>query len=457
VAAKQKSAHHRLYFQQRNRVLFNWGLPAYNPGGMSALPFELLLALRYLRPKRTFVSIITLISIVGVMLGVAVLIVVISVMTGFDRELRDKILGFNAHLRIAVYGGHALTNYEEVIRIVSSNRNVTAIAPYAFGQALLETQPENGESVFFAQYVRGVDPEAEKKITVLPGSVKEGQYNLRGNRILVGANMASDFNLQVGDKLAIYSPADLRKMKSSRSKEDAEAILPEDYEVSGIFDVGYYEFNSAFVITSLRSAQELFDLGDGVSGLLVNLRDPYLAEQVQRELYRVLPENCYIKTWLKENSTFFSALAVEKNLMFFLLFFIMIVAAFGIMSGMITFVVQKTREIGMLKALGATSGQIMWIFLGQSLMVGVLGVASGFGLGMLAVHYRNEFLGFLRRITGFELFPAKIYMFSELPAVISPQDIAMICGGSLLICILAGLLPAWNAGRLKPVEALRHE
>jgi lipoprotein-releasing system permease protein len=424
---------------------------------MSSLPFELLLALRYLRPKRTFVSIITLISIIGVTLGVAVLIVVISVMTGFDRELRDKILGFNAHLRIAVYGGHTLTNYQEVIKIISSNRNVTAIAPYAFGQALLETQPEGGESVFFAQYIRGVDPEAEKKITVLPKSIFQGEYNLRGNRILVGVNMASDFNLQVGSRLAIYSPADLRRMKETRNKDDAEAVLPEDFEIAGIFDVGYYEFNSAFVVTSLRNAQELFDLRDGVSGLLVNLTDPYLAEQVQKELYKILPVDCYIKTWQKENSTFFSALAVEKNLMFFLLFFIMIVAAFGIMSGLITFVVQKTREIGMLKALGATSGQIMWVFLAQSLMVGVLGVASGFGLGMLAVHYRNEFLAILRRATGFELFPAKIYMFTELPALISPQDIALICGGSLVICLLAGLLPAWNAGRLKPVEALRHE
>jgi lipoprotein-releasing system permease protein len=148
---------------------------------------------------------------------------------------------------------------------------------------------------------------------------------------------------------------------------------------------------------------------------------------------------------------------VEKNVMFYLLFFIMIVAAFGIMSAQITFVVQKTREIGMLKALGASSMQIMWVFLGQSLLVGVIGVLCGFGLGRLAISYRNEFLGLLRRAFHFELFPAKLYMFSELPAVIVPHDLALICGASLVICILAGLIPALNAARLHPVVALRHE
>jgi lipoprotein-releasing system permease protein len=152
-----------------------------------------------------------------------------------------------------------------------------------------------------------------------------------------------------------------------------------------------------------------------------------------------------------------NALLVEKNVMFYLLFFIMIVAAFGITSALITFVVQKTREIGMLKALGATGGQVMVLFLSQSVLVGVLGVIAGFGLGMLALAYRNEFLHFMNRLTGFELFPASIYNFTELPALIVPRDIAIICGGSLIICLLAGLLPAWNAGRLKPVEALRHE
>jgi len=246
-------------------------------------------------------------------------------------------------------------------------------------------------------------------------------------------------------------------MKEARKKEDADAVLPDDYEIAGIFDVGYYEYNMAFIACSLVSAQELYGLGDSINGLFVNLDNPYAASDVRKELSHAIGGDVYITTWLEENSTFLNALVVEKNVMFYILFFIMIVAAFGITSAQITFVVQKTREIGMLKALGATSFQIMSVFLSQSLMVGVLGVLSGFGLGMLALHYRNPFLHLMNRWTGFELFPAKIYMFSELPALIIPRDITLICGGSLLICLLAGILPALNAARLKPVDALRHE
>jgi lipoprotein-releasing system permease protein len=261
----------------------------------------------------------------------------------------------------------------------------------------------------------------------------------------------------VGDHLAIYSPRDLRAMKNARTKEEADAVLPDDYEISGIYDVGYYEYNAAFIITSLVSAQELYGLGNSVNGIFVNLDNPYNAPKVSKELSRAIGGDVYVSTWLEENSTFLDALVVEKNVMFDLLFFIMIVAAFGITSAQITFVVQKTREIGMLKALGATSSQVMSIFLGQSLMVGVLGVLSGFGLGLLALHYRNGFLHLMNRWFGFELVPAKIYMFSELPSVIVPHDIALICGGSLFICLLAGLLPSINAARLRPVEALRHD
>jgi lipoprotein-releasing system permease protein len=424
---------------------------------MSRLPFELQLALRYLRPKRTFVSVITLISIIGVTLGVAVLIIVISVMTGFDKELRDKILGFNSHLTVKNYGDVPIKDYRQLASIISSNSHVKAVAPFVWQQGFVETQPESGEPSYAAQFIRGVDPRAETNISVLTSSIVDGEYNVRGNRILIGRVFASNYGLRVGDHLAIYSPRDLRQMKDARTKEAADAVLPDDYEISGIFDVGYYEYNAAFVVSSLVSAQELYGMGDSVNGLFVNLDNPYNANLVRKELSKAIGGNIYISTWLEENSTFLDALIVEKNVMFYILFFIMIVAAFGITSAQITFVVQKTREIGMLKALGSTSFQIMSVFLSQSLMVGVLGVLSGLGLGILALHYRNGFLHLMNNWFGFELFPAKIYMFSQLPAVLVPRDIAFICGGSLFICLLAGLLPAINAARLRPVEALRHE
>lgn len=419
------------------------------------MPFELMLALRYLRPKRTFVSIITLICVIGVTLGVAVLIIVLSVMSGFDHDLRQKIFGFKAHLTVTS-SSNRLADWREVMKIVSAHPRVKGVAPYVMGQAFIADEPAAGEAQFAAQMIRGIDAKSEASVSVLPNSVKEGEFNLRGNRVLLGSVFAREMGLRPGDRISIYSPRDLRKMKDARDKGDEEAVIAGDYQVAGIFDVGYYEFNIGFVITSLATAQDLYDYDEDVSGLKVMLNDPEDAELVRRELGPKLP-GAFMTTWFEESSAFLDALVVEKNVMFYLLFFIMIVAAFGITSALITFVVQKTREIGMLKALGATSRQIMSIFLLQSFMVGVIGVICGYGLGILAVAYRNEFLSAMRRVLNFELFPTSIYMFTELPAIVNPRDVAVICGGSLVICLLAGLFPAWNAGRLKPVEALRHE
>jgi lipoprotein-releasing system permease protein len=424
---------------------------------MSRLPFELLLALRYLRPKRTFVSIITLISIVGVALGVAVLMIVISVMSGFDHDLRDKILGFNAHLKIFAQG-RPLENYSPVMQIVSSNKNVRGVAPFVLGQVLVVTQPTNGESKLTgAPWVRGVDVERESSVSVLPQSIVAGKFDLSGRGLVVGSQFAANLNLSVGDRVSIYSPQDLEKMEKQRGKTDEEAVLPDDYEVRGIFDVGYFDYNANVIVTSLENAQELYDLNDGVHGLMVMLRDPYQAPEVRRELAAALGPNYNMTIWTEENSGILNALLVEKNVMFYLLFFIVLVAALCILSAQITFVVQKTREIGMLKALGATNLQISGVFLVQSAIIGVLGVISGYGFGMLALIYRNEFLHFMNHLTGFELFPASIYGFGDLPAVINPHDIFIICGCSFVICILGGVLPAIRAGRLKPVEALRYE
>jgi len=423
---------------------------------MSRLPFEFMLALRYLRPKRTFVSIITLICVVGVTLGVAVLIIVLSVMSGFDHDLREKIYGFKAHLTIST-AHHRLSDWQKVAAQVSSNALVQGVAPFVMNQAFIATEPTAGESEVAAQMIRGIDQKTEGNVSVLPKSIISGEYNLRGNRILLGKVFAQEIGLLPGDRVSIYSPRDLKKMKDAHGKDDNEVVVPGDYQVAGIFDVGYYEFNAGFVITSLATAQDLSDLEEDVNGLKVMLHDPNRADEARLQLARVLGPDAYITTWLEESSTFLDAIVVEKNVMFYLLFFIMIVAAFGITSAQITFVVQKTREIGMLKALGATSRQIMSIFILQSLIVGVIGVMCGYALGMLAVSYRNEFLHLMRRLFGFELFPQSIYMFSDLPALIYPRDIALICGGSLFICLLAGLFPAWNAGRLKPVESLRHE
>jgi lipoprotein-releasing system permease protein len=340
---------------------------------------------------------------------------------------------------------------------VAPSPAVKGVAPYVLGQVMVKTQPAEGNPRVVAPLLRGIDPQREGAISLLPSSVKAGAYDVRGYGILVGRALAEQMKVRVGDALAVYSVNALEKWESSRKKGSEEAPLAEDYVVKGIFEVGFHDFDSAYVLCSLPNAQDLYDLGEGVHGLLVSLHDPEQAEAARAALLGKLGAGFEITTWMEENSAILEALVVEKNVMFYLLFFITIVAAFGITSALITFVVQKTREIGTLKALGATSGQVMWLFLSQSLAVGVVGVICGFGLGMLAVLYRNQFLHLMRRLTGFELFPSRIYQFTELPGLIVPGDIAIICGGSLIICLLAGVLPAWNAGRLRPVEALRHE
>ncbi len=424
---------------------------------MSRLPFELFLALRYLRPKRTFVSVITLISVLGVALGVAVLIIVISVMSGFDHDLRDKILGFNAHLTVS-QAGSTLKNYAAVADKIALHPAVKGVSPFVFGPVLVETEGDtNRPALQDAPMLRGIDPVAESREGRLSSNIISGKFDLSGRGLIVGVDFASALHLRVGDHLSVYSARQIKKMKAAHDAKKDEAILPDDYEVRGIFDAGYYEYNARVIVTALDNAQDLYDLNDSVHGLFVVLNDPYQAGVVKAELKSTLGENYFVTTWMEQSSGILNALVVEKNVMFYLLFFIVLVAALCILSAQITFVIQKTREIGMLKALGASKLQISSIFLGQSAIIGVIGVASGYGLGMLAVTYRNEFLHFMRSSTGWELFPASVYGFGELPALITTSDVAVICIGSFVICILGGLLPAVRAGSLKPVEALRYE
>jgi lipoprotein-releasing system permease protein len=427
---------------------------------MTRLPFELLFALRYLRPRRTFVSIITLISIIGVVLGVAVLIVVISVMTGFDLQLRDRIIGFESHLIVRKLGG-PMQNYQQVAKFIRDQPKVTGASPFIEGPIVIETQRGERYSQIAAPFLRGIDSETNNQVSDLEKSVVTGDFeSIDGNGLLIGSALANRLSLSIGDPVAVYSMSLLREVRDVLKKDPAEqttAPLADDYVIEGIFDIGYYEYNANGMVCSLFNAQDLFSLGNEANGIHVMLDDPEAATEMRKTLLAQLGPDFVVSTWLDRNKDIFNALVVEKNMIRFLLFFIVLVAAFGITSSMITFVVQKTREIGMLKALGASSRQVVWVFMSQSVFVGLLGVSIGLALGLFAIEYRNEFLIFMNQTMEFSLFPASIYGFEELPAIVDPKDIWIICGGSLIFCVLAGVFPAFNAGRLQPVEALRHD
>jgi lipoprotein-releasing system permease protein len=393
------------------------------------------------------------------LLGVAVLIVVISVMSGFDQQWRSRILGYNAHLKVYNADLSAMTNYPLLLKEITSQPEVVGAAPFIVGEVVMQTEQSADDSNYAAGILDGIDTNTEGRVTVLATNIVRGEYNVQDKGLLVGSNLADYLHLQVGDRLALYSGRSLKKMAdAARKKNTEEAVLPSDFTVRGIFDVGFPAYNRTHVVTSLEDAARVLDLPeDGVTGIKVKLRDEFRVDTVAGALQAALKEPLRLVTWREDSPDIFNALAVEKNMMFILLFFIMIVAAFGIVSSQITFVVQKTREIGILKALGASNGQVLWLFLSQSVVVGILGVGLGFGLASLALHYRNEFLHFMRDVTHTQLLPADIYQVYDLPSSIETGDILLICGTAFCACVLAGLFPAWKASRLQPVEALRHE
>ncbi|MGA2556319.1 MAG: ABC transporter permease [Verrucomicrobiota bacterium] len=421
-------------------------------------PFEAFLALRYLRPRRTFVSVITVISVIGVMLGVAVLIVVIAVMSGFDQQWRTRILGFNSHLKVYNADLSAMTNYPVLLREITNNPEVVGAAPFIVGEVVIQGERSAEDTNCAAGILDGIDPASEGKVSVLPTNIVRGKFEVEDKGLLVGTDLAYYMRLEVGDRVALYSGVSLKKMAHAARHTNEDVPLPTDFTVRGIFDVGFPAYNRTHVVASLEDASRVLDMQEeSVTGIKVKLRDEFRVDSVAAALQGAVKEPVRLVTWREDAPDIFNALAVEKNMMFILLFFIMIVAAFGIVSSQITFVVQKTREIGILKALGASNGQVLWLFLSQSVVVGILGVGLGFGLANLALHYRNEFLHFLRDVTHIYLLPPSIYQVYDLPSSIETGDILLICGTAFCACVLAGLFPAWKASRLQPVEALRHE
>ena len=429
----------------------------------TSLPAPLFLAARYLKPKRTFLAVITLISVLGVTLGITVLILVMSVMTGFERELQRKVIGFDAHLLVTNNG--LMDGWKDLVGKAEKTRGVVAAAPFVQGPVIVEFNHQR-----LAPKIRGIEPGLEQKVSDLTKFIIAGKLDLSGDNAILGSELARTLGVKVGDVITVYSPGNLGevleqidklKAKSGAKQADIDSlrqlVLPMELTVTGIFESGRYLYDSEFLLVPLHIGQELYGLGGSVHGLSVRTVDPNRAAEIKEELRPNLPEDFSCVTWMDLNRELFDAITMERHVMFFLLMFIILVAAFGIMNTLITVTVQKTREIGVLKALGARTWQIVSVFVAQGMVVGIIGVASGLVLGMTLIRWRNEVSAWLSSALGVEIFPRSVYQFNEIPAEVVPSDVAMICICAFVICSLAALIPAWIASRLDPVKALRCE
>jgi lipoprotein-releasing system permease protein len=425
-------------------------------------PFSLFLALRYLKPKRTFVSMITLISVLGVTLGIAVLIVVISVMSGYRQKLRETVLGFEPHLLVNNRG--VLADWRPLDKTMRETPGVLATAPFAQGPVLATFK---GQVV--TPILRGIDREREEQVTPIRECLKFGSFDLENDGAVIGSDLASNLDIGIGGKIIVHSPRNFEEVAQKFSqagdgKPDAktleeirEMVVPQELTVTGIFESGRQMYDSGFILVALHVAQELYGLGDGLHGISVRTTDPDRAGEIKQRLEAALPPDIEAPTWMDRNRQIFAAVALERDVMFFLLVFIVIVAAFGVMNTLITVTVQKTREIGILKALGATTGQIIWVFLAQGMVVGVFGNVSGVALGLACVHWRNEFKDWLAWVRNEEVFSPDVYQFSQIPADVQTPDVVLICVTAFCMCAVAALIPAYLAARLDPVAALRRE
>ena len=407
------------------------------------------------------VSLITFSSILGVMLGVAVLLVVLAVMTGFTDLMKKKLIETQAHFQIRAHGNYAIGNAAPVLSEVLQCG--AAAAPVVRNPVLVQ-YGHNGRSMLDVRsMVMGVrEVDLEKRLN-MKAALKAGAIDLDRRGALIGEPMAKRMHLKVGDRIILHSANRLSEMVrfSSDGKlelnREGKTFLPLELTVRGIYSLGKYDFDSAVLFIDIDEAAELFGLPWGSATTVFGWgRDAFDQKGLITELRARLPQY-RVSTWEDDNRQLLGVLNVEKRMMFFLLIFIVLVAAFSIANTLITSVYQKTREIGLLKALGATDGAVTGIFLLQGALIGMIGSVAGVAFGTLVITFRNDILHLVSRWTGTELFPKEFYYFNELPAHIVPQDVAFIVVSSIVLCTLGALLPAWRASRLDPAKALRYE
>ena len=411
-------------------------------------PFERMMAFRYLRARKAegFVSVIAGFSFLGIMLGVATLIIVMSVMNGFRSELIGRILGLNGHMSVYVAGG-PLMGYRPIEQDIKQVNGVVSVAPVVESQVLLTA---NGQAT--GAIARGFTREYMKTKPVLANSFEKGNLqDFQGNVVAIGVKMAERLNLGVGSQITLMAP---------KGRSGPFGTIPRSlsYTVVAIFDVGMHEYNSGYVFMPLDTAQAFFQLpSDTVSMLEVMGKGPQEVDELKQKVQLVVKDRADVFDWRDSNASFMNAIEVERNVMFLILTLIIVVAAFNIISSMIMLVKDKGRDIAIMRTMGADRSSMMKIFMLTGASVGVSGTAAGALLGTLFAVNIESIRQWIQNMTHTELFSAEIYFLSKLPAEVEWDEVAVIVGMAVIISILATLYPAWRAAKLDPVEALRYE
>ena len=416
------------------------------------IPYELLIGWRYTRAGRStrrngFISFISGVSMLGIALGVAALIIVLSVMNGFQKEVRDRMLGVVSHIEIYAMGGQALPDVRQTLAQAKANPQVVGAAPFIAAQALL-ARGEDMKGIM----VRGIDPSLEHEVTdLVSGSQAQVLKQLVPGEfgVVLGSELARALGVRSGDKVTLVAPS---------GQVTPAGVVPrlKQMTVLGTFDSGHFEYDSAMAFTHWEDAARLFRL-EGPSGVRLKLRDLHQARQVAEELARTLSGEVYVRDWTRQNRTWFAAVQVEKRMMFIILTLIVAVAAFNLVSTLVMTVTDKRADIAILRTLGASPGSIMGIFVVQGAMVGVIGTLAGLLLGLGIAFNIDVIVPALEQALGASFLPKDIYLISRMPSDPQQADILPVALIALALAFVATLYPSWRASQVNPAEALRYE
>jgi lipoprotein-releasing system permease protein len=410
--------------------------------------FERLVAFRYLRARRQegFISVIAGFSLLGIGLGVATLIIVMSVMNGFREELMGRILGLNGHLTVSSMAG-SLEGYDDVAARIGTAAGVVSATPIIDGQVMATS---GGRAV--GALTRGIKPDDLRARAIIADNIKSGSLDdFKGPDVVaIGARMAEQMNVPIGGRITLISPQGTTTVLGTVPRMKT-------YDVVAVFEIGMYEYDSSFVFMPLEAAQVFFKLPARATGVEVTIVDPDAVGDLRQALFTNLGEGFRFIDWQRANGSFFTALQVERNVMFLILTLIILVAAFNIISGQIMLVKDKGRDIAILRTMGATRGMVMRIFLLSGASIGVTGTLGGVALGLAFCENIEAIRRWLEGLTQTKLFSEEIYFLSKLPAIVDPVEVVFIVSMALGLSLLATVYPSWRAARLDPVEALRYE